>query len=88
MPTIKPIDREIIKNYSKGTVFTVEDHTIVGGLGSAVAEVIAEEGLQAKLHRIGLDDIFPESGLPEDLYDKYGLSANKIKERIENALDQ
>ena len=80
--TIKPIDRDIIIKYSTSHVFTVEDHTVIGGLGSAVAEIIAEEGLSAKLHRIGLNDIFPESGEPSDLYDKYGLSSKKIKEYI------
>jgi transketolase len=80
--TIKPIDRDMVINYSVKSVFTVEDHTIIGGLGSAVAEIIADEGLDAKLNRIGLNDIFPESGMPSELYDKYGLSSQKIRERI------
>jgi transketolase len=88
MPTIKPLDKKIIKKYAKGSVFTVEDHSIIGGLGSSVAEVIAEEGISCKLHRIGLNDIFPESGLPADLYDKYGLSSTKIAERISDGLDK
>jgi transketolase len=88
MPTIKPLDREIIKHYSKGNIFTVEDHSIIGGLGSSVAEVMAEEGIQGKLYRIGVNDIFPESGTPSDLYEKYGLSANRIKEKISNELDK
>ena len=86
MPTIKPLDKEIIKLYAKGNIFTVEDHSIIGGLGSSVAEVIAEEGIEGKLNRIGVNDIFPESGAPTDLYEKYGLSANKINERILNEL--
>ena len=88
MPTIKPLDKEIIKLYAKGNIFTVEDHSIIGGLGSSVAEVIAEEGIEGKLNRIGVNDIFPESGVPSDLYEKYGLSADKIKERILNELDK
>lgn len=88
MPTIKPLDRNIIKTYAKGSIFTVEDHSIIGGLGSSVAEVIAEENLPGRLHRIGINDIFPESGAPNDLYEKYGLSASKIKERIVNELDK
>jgi len=88
MPTIKPLDKEIIKHYSKGNIFTVEDHSIIGGLGSSVAEVMAEEGIQGKLHRIGVNDVFPESGTPSDLYEKYGLSANRIKEKISNELDK
>ena len=86
MPTIKPLDTEIIRLYAKNNIFTVEDHSIIGGLGSSVAEVIAEKGLEGKLTRIGVNDIFPESGVPADLYEKYGLSANKIKERILNEL--
>ena len=88
MPTIKPLDKEIIKKYAKNNIFTVEDHSIVGGLGSSVAEVMAEEGLGGKLTRIGVNDMFPESGVPADLYEKYGLSANKIKERISDELDK
>jgi transketolase len=86
IPTIKPLDIDIIKKYSVNNVFTVEDHSIIGGLGSAVAEVIAEEGLGVKLNRIAVNDQFPESGLPSDLYDKYGLSAKKINQRITNVL--
>ena len=86
MPTIKPLDKEVIKKYAKNNIFTVEDHSIIGGLGSSIAEVIAEEGISGKLHRIGVNDIFPESGVPADLYEKYGLSANKIKEKISNEL--
>tara|TARA_R110001592_G_scaffold171881_1_gene410316 strand:- start:3750 stop:4676 length:927 start_codon:yes stop_codon:yes gene_type:complete len=86
MPTIKPLDREIIKKYAQNNIFTVEDHSIIGGLGSSVAEVMAEEGIHGKLHRIGVNDVFPESGPPSDLYEKYGLSASKIKEKIFNEL--
>jgi transketolase len=88
MPTIKPLDKDIIIKFSNKNIFTVEDHSIIGGLGSSVAEVIAEEGMACKLHRIGVKDVFPESGAPADLYDKYGLSANKIRQAIENALDK
>ena len=49
---------------------------------------MAEEGIECKLNRIGVNDIFPESGVPSDLYEKYGLSAYKIKERILNELDK
>jgi len=86
MPTIKPLDKEVIKKYAKNNIFTVEDHSIIGGLGSSVAEVMAEEGIHGKLYRIGVNDMFPESGVPADLYEKYGLSANKIKEKISNEL--
>lgn len=88
MPTIKPLDRDIIMKYSNRNIFTVEDHSIVGGLGSSVAEVIADTGMNGKLTRIGVNDIFPESGVPSDLYHKYGLSASKIRQRILDELGQ
>ena len=86
--TLKPIDYELIKDLTSNTdyVFTVEDHSIIGGLGSAVAEIMAENGAKSKLVRIGLNDVFPESGPPDQLYEKYGLSSNKIKEKILNSI--
>jgi transketolase len=88
--TIKPIDRDVILKYSYlcDNIFTVEDHSIVGGLGSAIAEVLAESGNSCKLTRIGVNDVFPESGLPSDLYEKYGLSKEQIKQRVINELDK
>ena len=83
MPTLKPIDEEIIVECAESTnmLFSVEDHSIVGGLGSAVSDVLTEH-FPAKLSKIGLNDVFPESAPPADLYEKYGLSANKIAERV------
>ena len=85
MPTLKPIDEEIIIDSAKQTkyLFTVEDHSVVGGLGTAVSEVLTDKH-PARVTRIGLNDIFPESAPPTDLYEKYGLSANKIAERVIN----
>jgi transketolase len=92
MPTLKPIDKEIIEKYLRYSrykvIFSVEDHSIIGGLGSSMAEVIAESEYSGscKLIRIGLEDKFPESAPASDLYEKYGLSSNKIKEKIHNIL--
>lgn len=88
--TIKPIDYESIIKYCSESkyVFTVEDHSIIGGIGSVIAEIIAENGLKSKLIRIGLNDIFPESGSPSDLYEKYGLSINKISKKISETLNE
>jgi transketolase len=85
MPTLKPIDKDIIKIYARTSklIVTVEDHTIVGGLGSAVAEVLAEAyNCSSQLLRIGIQDEFVESGPPADLYDKYGLTADSIVNQI------
>ena len=83
LPTIKPIDKKIILQCAKQSkyLFSVEDHSIVGGLGTAISEVLTDESPQ-KLSRIGLDDVFPESAPPVDLYDKYGLSSESIAKRV------
>ena len=83
LPTIKPIDKKIILQCAKQSkyLFSVEDHSIVGGLGTAISEVLTDENPQ-KLSRIGLDDVFPESATPADLYDKYGLSSESIAKRV------
>lgn len=83
MPSIKPIDIDLIRNRARktGMVFTCEEHSIIGGLGSAVLETLEEEK-NIYVKRIGLKDTFGESGLPEELFEKYGLSAEKITEKI------
>ena len=87
--TLKPIDEEIIIKAAKETdlIVTVEDHSIIGGLGSAVSEVLTEH-CPSRLVRIGLNDEFPESGPPTDLYEKYGLSSSQISKRVINELDK
>ena len=85
MPTLKPIDTDIIVECAESSdmLFTVEDHSIIGGLGSAVSDVLTEH-IPTSLCKIGLNDLFPEYSPPADLYEKYGLSANKIAERVIN----
>ncbi len=80
MSTIKPIDTEMIiaaANKTKAIV-TAEDHSIVGGLGTAVEEVLFDSGICVPLQKIGVKDMFAESGKPEELYKKYGLSWEHI----------
>lgn len=81
--TIKPIDEKLIIDLAKKTncVITAEDHNIIGGLGSAVAEVLSEN-YPCILKRIGVEDKYAESGKPDELYDKYGLSANHVAEKV------
>jgi transketolase len=78
--SLKPVDEEAIVRSSSETalVITIEDHSIIGGLGSAVAEVCAAYPRHARLIRCGISDEFGESGTPESLYDKHGLSQPKI----------
>jgi transketolase len=77
--TIKPLDAELIiaQAQKTGAVVTCEEHTICGGLGSAVAEVLVEN-CPVPMARVGVEDKFGESGLPDELLEKYGLSAYNI----------
>jgi len=84
MPSIKPIDEKIIIESAKNTgkILTIEEHSIIGGLGSAVAEVLSEK-MPVLLKRLGIRDIFAESGTPEALFEKYGLTdKNIVKEAL------
>ncbi len=82
--TIKPIDEEMIIKYSKNKtkVITCEDHNIIGGLGSAVAEVLSENSIGTKLVRIGIKDVFGSSGEPNELAELYNISVEDIKNEI------
>jgi transketolase len=77
--TLQPLDAEAIVAAARETehVLAAEDHNVNGGLGSAVAEAIAEAGVGAKLARVGLRS-FGESGSQTELYEKYGLSASRV----------
>ncbi len=83
MHTIKPIDSEIIVKAAKETkkIFTAEEHSIIGGLGGAVAEVLSEQ-CPAPLYRIGVRDTFGESGPAVELLHKYKLDADGIYEQV------
>ncbi len=87
MPTIKPIDEEAIVAAAQatGAIVTCEEHSIIGGLGSAVAEVLAEKA-PARLVRVGVKDTFGESGKPADLLKKYGLTASDIAAAAKQAI--
>jgi len=88
MSSIKPIDENLILKSANKTkkIFTCEEHSIIGGLGSAVLEVL-EEKTGVFVKRIGIQDCFGESGLPEELFEKYGLSAAKIAEKVKKYID-
>lgn len=86
VPTLKPIDAEGIVEAARATGFvvTTEEHTVIGGLGGAVAEVLSEH-YPVPVKRHGLNDLFGESGPDEALLEKYGLSAAKTAEAIRAA---
>ena len=79
MPTIKPIDEEIILTAARecGRIITVEEHSIIGGLGEAVCSVVSEK-LPCLVHRIGVQDQFGHSGPANEVLRDYGLSAENI----------
>lgn len=77
--TIKPIDKEAIINAARetGAIVTVEEHNIIGGLGSAVSEVLSQN-YPVNVEYVGIKDVFGESGDPDDLMKKHGLTVNDI----------
>ena len=87
MSTIKPIDRELIVEWAKktGAIVTAEEHNVIGGLGSAVAEVLVEEAL-VPMERVGIEDVFGESGTGGELVEKYRLTAEHILEKARRAM--
>ena len=84
MHTIKPLDREAVVAAARdtGRILTVEEHNVLGGLGDAVASVLAEEGLGIQFKKHGMMDEFSVIGYAEDLYAHYGLDANGIADRV------
>ena len=87
MHTIKPIDKEIIVKCAKETnkIVTIEDHSIIGGIGSAVCEVLAEE-CPCTVLRMGVKDRFGKSGTAEELLKEFELDSEHIVEKIKNFL--
>ena len=81
--TLKPLDVEAIVAAAErtGRVITVEEHTVLGGLGGAVAETLAEHR-PTRVNRIGLYDLYPQSGPNDALLDIYGLSATRVAEQV------
>lgn len=77
--TIKPLDKQIILQSAKktGKIITIENHSIIGGLGSAVSELLAEEH-PCRIKRLGIKDHFGESGEDEKLFEKYGIAVKDI----------
>ena len=87
MHTIKPIDADTILKYNQKckAILTFEEHSVIGGLGSAVAEVLAGKA-GAKFTRVGINDKFGKSGKPEDLFREYGLTSEHVVEEAKKLL--
>ena len=85
--TIKPIDKELLIKAAKetGAIVTAEEHSVIGGLGSAVAEVVTEE-CPVQVLKVGIKDTFGESGKPNELLKAYGLTMQAIVEQAKKAI--
>ena len=85
--TLKPFDEQLAREYTAkcGKVFTVEEHSVIGGLGDAVASAVIGKGVEY-FEKIGINDVFGQSGKPADLLKEYGLTGPQIAERIAAAL--
>ena len=88
MHSIKPLDTDAVISNALMTkaVITAEEHSIIGGLGGAVAETLADAGIGVKFKRLGIPDVFSVIGYPEELYQRYQIDAGGIKKAIINIL--
>jgi transketolase len=88
MHTIKPLDEKLVIKCAKETnaIITAEEHSVIGGLGAAVSEIIAENNISAKFRRMGIKDVFCESGAPPDLLEKYELNEKHMVKTAKNLL--
>ena len=84
--SIKPIDENLINNLASAVkgIVTLENHSILGGLGGAIAEVIAKKSIHAPIEYVGVEDVFTESGKAADVKAKYGLNMENIIKKVEN----
>ncbi len=88
MATIKPLDTQLVLAAAAdtGAIVTAEEHNVIGGLGSAVAEALCESGKPIPVLRVGVEDTFGQSGPAKELLKLYGLSAEKIVEKARGAI--
>lgn len=86
--TIKPIDRETIIQQAKqsGAVVTAEDHNVIGGLGDAVLDVLADNDIHVPFRKVGVKDQFAETGSASELFEKYGLSHPHIAKTVKEVI--
>ena len=88
MHTIKPLDEDAILRVAQktGNIVTVEDHSINGGLGGAVAEVLCEVSYKGNFRRVGMPDEFAVLGSTDDIYHYYGMDRDGITAKLEEML--
>lgn len=89
-PTIKPLDNatiiEEVRRHAGKPVFVAENHTVIGGLGEAVAGLLMREQVMARFHQIGLPDEFLDAGALPTLHDRYGISTREVVRKVEGVL--
>lgn len=90
MFTIKPLDRGAVIAAARetGAIVTVEEHSVIGGLGTAVLEVLAEEGIKTSVKRLGIQDCYTESGSYEDLVDEFGIGIRSIADAVKEIMEK
>lgn len=88
MHTIKPLDTNLVLKYAKKTnaIITIEEHSTIGGLGSAVAETLMENNAHVSFLRMGVKDVFCESGDPADLWEKYELNSKHMAKKAKKMI--
>lgn len=87
--SIKPLDIDMIKDISAKVrcILTIENHSIIGGVGSAISEQLAQMSVHAPIRFIGVEDVFTESGTATEVKEKYGLNVKNIISKFENAIN-
>jgi len=87
--SIKPVDEEdfVLKVKKTGAVVTIEDHTLMGGVGTIVSDILCKH-CPMPVEKIGLNDCFAESGLPKELFEKYSMTVEEICRRVKRVLDR
>ncbi len=88
--TIKPLDNELIASQARktGAVVTAEDHNVIGGLGDAVLESLANQDISVPFRKVGVRDTFAETGSQDQLFEKYGLSASHIVSSVKETVSK
>jgi transketolase len=89
VPTLKPLDLSFLQAWDGSYLVTVEDHSVIGGLGSAVAEYMAESGFSARLIRVGYPDVFPKGyGTQDEMRARYFIDAEAIYRKVLRVLSE
>ena len=86
--SVKPLDVELINKLGKEVkgIVTIENHTIIGGLGGAIAEILAQNSNHAPIDFVGVEDVFTESGTATEVKEKYGLNVENIVSKVEKTM--